>query len=103
MFTRLSIYENLNIEPDSDEAWVLLSLDQQELYGLEIVERVKEISSDAGSLRLGWVFVILWFLNGKGLVNGDICPDVKKGRRKYSLTKQGKDFVSVLQEINDWK
>ncbi len=101
MLTRLSIYENLNIEPDSDEAWVLLSLYQQDLFGIEIVERVKEISSDSRSLRLGWVFVTLWVFNGKGLVNAYRCANPEKGHKKYSLTKQGKDFVSVLQEIND--
>lgn len=74
MSTRLSIYEDLDIEPDSDEAWVLLSLYQQDLFGTEIVEWVKQKSSDSRSLRLGWVYVTLWVFNGKGLVNAYRSP-----------------------------
>jgi len=87
-----------------NEELVLLSLQNKELYGLQIIESIADASGGHRKLRIGSLYPTLHSLEEKGLIKsrwGDERPDDRGGarRRYYHLTQLGERTISSIQEF----
>ncbi|WOB66901.1 PadR family transcriptional regulator [Microcystis aeruginosa] len=87
-----------------NEELVLLSLQNKELYGLQIIESIADASGGHRKLRIGSLYPTLHSLEEKGLIKsrwGDERPDDRGGarRRYYHLTQLGERTMSGIQEF----
>jgi PadR family transcriptional regulator, regulatory protein PadR len=86
---------------------ILVALSPKELYGLEIVERVKKISEGEVSLSLGGLYTTLHRMETKGLIAGrwGESTEVRQGarRRYYKATGLGAkalaEATTVLKSV----
>jgi len=87
------------------EIHILIALSPKELYGLEIIERVKKISEGEVILSLGGLYTTLRRMETKGLIAGrwGESTEVRQGarRRYYKTTGLGaralEEATSVLK------
>ena len=89
-----------------NEELILLALQDKELYGLQIVQSIKDASGGRKKLRIGSLYPTLHSLEEKGLVQsqwGDECPQERKGarRRYYSLTQSGEATLADIQGFRE--
>ncbi|MGC3948292.1 MAG: helix-turn-helix transcriptional regulator [Chryseolinea sp.] len=69
--------------------------DNSSMYGYEITQRVKELSSDTILLTEGSLYPTLHRLEADGLLKTETVQMGKRIRKYYSLTKQGKKSATV--------
>lgn len=78
---------------------VLKMLEEQDLYGYEMINVLKEKSNNVFELRTGTLYSLL----GKLVKNGYLkCYEKKvagKNRKYYSLTEDGKRFLKEKEEV----
>jgi PadR family transcriptional regulator, regulatory protein PadR len=90
-FTRLSSVEML----------ILAALETKELYGLSIIETVKEMTGQ--SLSLGGLYTTLHRMEQKGLVTGrwGDPTEVREGarRRYYKITAVGQQALIGTRQV----
>ncbi len=94
------------IQTNSNEELVLLSLENRELYGLQITQAIEEASNGTKKIRIGSLYPTLHNLEKKGLVQsrwGDDKPEERAGarRRYYTLTSLGKATVTAIHEFRN--
>ena len=78
---------------------ILKMLEEQDLYGYEMINVLKEKSNNVFELRTGTLYSLL----GKLVKNGYLeCYEKKvagKNRKYYSLTEDGKRFLKEKEEV----
>jgi PadR family transcriptional regulator PadR len=67
-----------------------LLADHSRMYGYEITQKVKEISSDSIQLTEGSLYPTLHRLEAEGLLKTEIVKVGKRVRKYYTLTKSGR-------------
>jgi PadR family transcriptional regulator PadR len=91
VFTRLTNVEML----------ILAALETRELYGLSIIETVKEMTGQ--SLSLGGLYTTLHRMEQKGLVTGrwGDSAEVREGarRRYYKITAVGQQALAETRQM----
>jgi DNA-binding PadR family transcriptional regulator len=95
-----------NVTPK--ERAVLVVLSHQELYKVEIVERVEQATRGAIKLSFVGVLIILHQLETKGYIEsrwGTERPNERGGRRRryYRTTELGREFVVTNIVVNSEK
>lgn len=76
-------------------------LDEKDMYGYEMIETLQEKSQNVFQLKAGTLYPLLHSLEEKGYVSSYEDSIGQKTRKYYSLTKNGKNFLSQKKE--EWK
>lgn len=84
--------------------------EQDEMYGYEITQRVRELTSDAIQLTEGALYPALHRLEAKGILSADMRRVDNRIRKYYRITPEGnsevknhlaglEDFINAMQLI----
>lgn len=80
---------------------ILNLLKDSNMYGYEMIKRLKEKSNDVFELKEGTLYPILHGLEEKGFITSYWDETGAKKRKYYSITKKGKEQLKERQE--EWK
>ena len=83
------------------ELLLLRLLNEQEMYGYELVRSVKNATNQAISLGEGVIYPVLHSLERNGSLKSKRKAVGGRTRVYYSLTRKGRDRLEKLQ--NDWR
>ena len=83
------------------ELLLLQLLNEQEMYGYELVRSIKTVTQDAISLGEGVIYPVLHSLERNGSLKSRRKAVGGRTRVYYSLTRKGGDRLEKLQE--DWR
>ena len=83
------------------ELLLLRILEQQEMYGYQLVRSVKQVTAEAISLGEGVIYPALHGLERNGSLKSRRKAVGGRTRVYYSLTRRGKDRLAKLQD--DWR
>ena len=83
------------------ELLLLRLLEQQEMYGYELVRSIKQVTAEAISLGEGVIYPALHGLERNGSLKSRRKPVAGRTRVYYSLTSKGKQRLEKLQ--TDWR
>ena len=93
----------------STEELIMTAILNQDLYGLQIVKAIEEVSNGKKKMQVGFLYPKLHSLEKKGYVEsywGDKRPEERQGARRkyYKLTGLGKSVLKEKQQLlNDLK
>ena len=77
--------------------------ENEKMYGYEITQRVKEITSDKIEISEGALYPSLHKLEATGLLSVKIVTNGKRVRKYYKLTRQGKSIAAEkIKELNEF-
>jgi PadR family transcriptional regulator PadR len=80
-----------------------LLADNKKMYGYEITQRVKEITSEKIQITEGALYPTLHSLESEGLVSTETEYIGKRMRKHYMLTKKGKQSMKEkVSELADF-
>ena len=82
------------------ELLLLRLLDQQEMYGYELVRSIRESTGEAITLGEGVIYPVLHSLERNGALKAKRKPVGGRTRVYYSVTRKGRDRLGKLQ--NEW-
>ncbi len=82
------------------ELLLLRLLNEQEMYGYELVRSIKQVTKEAISLGEGVIYPVLHSLERNGALKSRRKAVSGRTRVYYSLTKKGRDRLAKLR--NDW-
>jgi PadR family transcriptional regulator PadR len=83
------------------ELLLLRLLNEQEMYGYELVRSIKNATNQAISLGEGVIYPVLHSLERNGSLKSKRKAVGGRTRVYYALTKKGRDRLEQLQ--NDWR
>ncbi len=76
---------------------------RDKMYGYEITQEVKKMTSGKIDISEGALYPILHKLEAKGVLDTEKVFIGKRVRKYYKVTKEGKQMVAeVTKEINDF-
>jgi len=76
---------------------------RDKMYGYEITQEVKKMTSGKIDISEGALYPILHKLEAKGILETEKVFIGKRVRKYYKVTKEGKQMVAeVTKEINDF-
>ena len=82
------------------ELLLLRLLNEQEMYGYELVRSIKQVTKEAISLGEGVIYPVLHSLERNGALKSKRKAVGGRTRVYYSLTKKGRDRLAKLRD--DW-
>ncbi len=82
------------------ELLLLRLLNEQEMYGYELVRSIKQVTNEAISLGEGVIYPVLHGLERNGSLKSKRKDVGGRTRVYYSLTKKGRDRLEKLR--GDW-
>ena len=82
------------------ELLLLRLLNEQEMYGYELVRSIKQVTREAISLGEGVIYPVLHSLERNGALKSKRKAVGGRTRVYYSLTKKGRDRLAKLRD--DW-
>jgi len=82
------------------ELLLLRLLNEQEMYGYELVRSIKQVTKEAISLGEGVIYPVLHSLERNGALKSRRKAVGGRTRVYYSLTKKGRDRLAKLRD--DW-
>jgi len=94
------------------EELVLSALIGHELYGLEIIQAVREATDGKRRISFGSLYPVLHQLEKRGMVKshwGDETPEERSGARRkyYAITSPGEAAVreaeAIRTRLTEWK
>lgn len=78
---------------------LLKLLEDKDMYGYEMIEDLKTKSNNIFELKAGTLYPLLHTLEQKNLVTSyDKVAESTRTRKYYSITKEGKKFLSNKKE-----
>ncbi len=83
------------------ELLLLRLLEQQEMYGYQLVRSIKQVTEDAISLGEGVIYPALHGLERNGSLKSRRKAVGGRTRVYYSLTRKGRQRLGTLQ--HDWR
>jgi len=83
------------------ELLLLRLLNDQEMYGYELVRAIRSVTKDAISLGEGVIYPVLHSLERNGSLKSKRKAVGGRTRVYYSLTRNGNDRLAKLS--NDWR
>ena len=83
------------------ELLLLRLLNEQEMYGYELVRSIRKVTNEAISLGEGVIYPVLHSLERNGSLKSKRKAVGGRTRVYYSLTKKGRDRLEKLQ--SDWQ
>lgn len=86
-----------NLRRGALEYCLLALLDDREMYGLELAQRLGDLGLIAGE---GTIYPLLSRLRRSGLVTSQlVIPDAGRSRRYYTLTAQGRASLATFTRL----
>jgi PadR family transcriptional regulator PadR len=82
------------------ELLLLRLLNEQEMYGYELVRSIKQVTNEAITLGEGVIYPVLHSLERNGALKSKRKAVNGRTRVYYALTKKGRDRLSKLRD--DW-
>jgi PadR family transcriptional regulator PadR len=82
------------------ELLLLRLLNEQEMYGYELVRSIKQVTNEAISLGEGVIYPVLHGLERNGSLKAKRKEVGGRTRVYYALTKKGRDRLEKLRD--DW-
>ena len=80
---------------------ILNLLKKEDMYGYQMIKKLKEISEDVFELKEGTLYPILHTLEEKRYITSYWDESSSKKRKYYSITKKGKDVLK--EKETEWK
>ncbi len=80
---------------------ILNLLKQEDMYGYQMIKKLKETSENVFELKEGTLYPILHTLEEKGYITSYWDESSSKKRKYYSITKKGKDVLK--EKETEWK
>ena len=80
---------------------IMKLLEGKDMYGYEMIERLREQSENVFELKAGTLYPLLHSMEEKGYVESSEQSVAGKTRKYYSLTKAGKRQLGKKEE--EWK
>lgn len=80
---------------------ILNLLKQEDMYGYQMIKKLKETSENVFELKEGTLYPILHTLEEKGYITSYWDESTGKKRKYYSITKKGKDVLK--EKETEWK
>lgn len=80
---------------------VLNLLKEENMYGYQMIKKLKEKSEDIFELKEGTLYPILHSLEEKELITSYWNNTTGKNRKYYAITKKGKNLLKEKKE--QWK
>lgn len=80
---------------------ILRLLEEKDMYGYEMIETLQKKSQNVFQLKAGTLYPLLHTLEEKGYLTSYEDSTGQKVRKYYSITKNGKKFLSQKKE--EWK
>ena len=90
-----------NLKRGVTELVLLGLLTQQDMYGYEMIDTLRQKSQNVFELKAGTLYPLLHSLEDKGFLTVYEQEAAGKTRKYYSLTKQGRGFLE--KKIEEWK
>ena len=82
---------------------IKLLSDNDEMYGYEITQKVKELTADEFKITEGALYPTLHKLEGKGILECTTRSIGNRFRKYYSLTEVGQSELQImLQDMEDY-
>lgn len=93
---------NKNLVTGSTTMLILKLLENNDMYGYEMIEELLKQSNDTFSLKAGTLYPLLHRLEGKGMLESyEENADSGRVRKYYSITKKGKGMLTEKQK--EWQ
>ena len=83
------------------ELLLLRLLEQQEMYGYQLVRSIRQVTEDAISLGEGVIYPALHSLERNGALRSRRKAVAGRTRVYYSMTRKGRQRLETLQQ--DWR
>lgn len=81
---------------------VLRLLEEDDLYGYQMIERLRERSDDTFSLKAGTLYPLLHTMENQGLVQSyERAADGARVRKYYHLTDEGRRRLA--EKTDEWR
>ena len=80
---------------------LLKLLEEKDMYGYEMIKKLKETSENVFELKEGTLYPILHALEEKRYITSYWDESSSKKRKYYSITKKGKDVLK--EKETEWK
>ncbi len=92
---------NKELLKGSTNLLVLKLLKEENMYGYQMIKKLKEKSENVFELKEGTLYPILHALEEKGWITSYWDSSTGKKRKYYALTKKGQKALAEKQE--EWK
>ncbi|MDE7310676.1 MAG: PadR family transcriptional regulator [Eubacterium sp.] len=92
---------NKNLISGSTTLLILRLLEDQDLYGYEMIELLRQRSKDVFELKAGTLYPLLHSLEVKGILASYESEANGKIRKYYQITKSGRRFLKDQKE--EWR
>ena len=80
---------------------ILKLLSEKDMYGYEMIDTLRKKSQNVFELKAGTLYPLLHSLEDKGLLTVYEEEYVGKGRKYYSITKEGRNLLDTKTE--EWQ
>lgn len=80
---------------------LLRLLEEKDMYGYEMIERLRSKSGNVFELKAGTLYPLLHGMESKGFLNSYEREEAGKVRKYYCITREGRRFLKEKQE--EWK
>ena len=91
-----------SLQTGSTTMLLLKLLEDGDLYGYQMIERLEERSNNVFALKAGTLYPLLHNLEEQGLVvSYEQMAETGRKRKYYSLTKKGRDLLAAKEQ--EWK
>lgn len=87
-----------NLVQGSLDMLILKLLEEKDMYGYEMIERLGRKSNNVFELKAGSLYPLLHSLEGKEFVTSYEDEDSGKRRKYYHLTKKGNTYLKNKQK-----
>ncbi len=90
-----------NLLSGSTTMLLLKLLEQEDMYGYQMIEELKNRSKNVFELKAGTLYPLLHTMEKKGFVTSyDKAADSNRVRKYYSITKEG--LQALQDKKNEW-
>ncbi len=93
---------NKNLLTGSTTMLLLKLLEQEDMYGYQMIEELKKKSKNVFELKAGTLYPLLHVMDQKGFVTSyEETAENTRVRKYYSITKEGRK--ALLEKKKEWK
>ena len=80
---------------------VLRLLEEEDMYGYQMIDRLRKRSDDTFAFKAGTLYPLLHTLETQGAVESYVCASAdNRARKYYHLTEEGK--ARLAEKIEEW-
>jgi PadR family transcriptional regulator PadR len=91
-----------NLITGSTAMLILKLLDNEDMYGYQMIKTLAQKSDDTFSLKAGTLYPLLHNLENQDMINSyEMSADTGRLRKYYSITKRGKKMLA--EKENEWR